>query len=364
MHFYAFGLLAAGAIVSVSADSETQAQGSHPQTWVRHFDNLVSFGDSYTDESRLGYFINHNGTAPPAGLLLPESTSTPGGGITWPRWVSNYTGAMLYNYAVSGAVCDNNIIDRYLGAIHGPFPDVVYEVDAFVADTKFVNATTHKNTLYTNRKSDNTVYSMWIGTNDLGSYAFLTDSSLHGTTIPDYVDCIYKRFDTIYKNGGRYFVLMNTAPLQLSPLYGMPGAGGLSASQYWPDKSGNISEISYKMKEYTSLVNSIFDYRTPFEVEIANRYRGASFAVFDVNSLLTDVYNNPSAYLTSPANVTGQYHKCDVATGSVCVDSSVSLDHYMWYDELHPSEKTDQAIAKEFVKVVKGSSTYATYWES
>jgi hypothetical protein len=31
------------------------------------FDTLVTFGDSYTDENRLGYFINHNGSAPPVG---------------------------------------------------------------------------------------------------------------------------------------------------------------------------------------------------------------------------------------------------------------------------------------------------------
>lgn len=333
---------------------------------------------SYTDESRLSYFISHNGSAPPPGLLLPESNSTAGGGITWDRWVSDYTGAKLYDYAVAGAVCSNNIIYRYLPQIYGPFPDVVYEVNAFEADIKYVNASTGTNTLYTNRRSDNTVYSMWIGTNDLGVDAFLTDSSLHDTVIPDYIDCIYDRFDSIYKDGGRYFVLMNTAPLQLSPLYGLPEAGGVSVSQYWPDKvkilvlkfgeyankrqsTGNLTEISYKMKEYTQLVNTIFSYRTPYELLIAKRYPGASFAIYDVNSLLTDVYNNPSQYLASPANVTAPYHKCD-ATGTVCTNAPESLDHYMWYDDLHPSAKTDQAIAHEFVNVVKGSSKYATYW--
>lgn len=116
------------------------------------------------------------------------------------------------------------------------------------------------------------------------------------------------------------------------------------------------------MKEYTSLVNSIFNYRTPFEVKVANRYPGASFAVFDVHSLLTDIYNNPTKYLSSPPNVQGQYYLCDIATGSKCTKSSLSLDHFMWYDELHPSERTDQVIAKEFAKVVKGLSSYATYW--
>lgn len=116
------------------------------------------------------------------------------------------------------------------------------------------------------------------------------------------------------------------------------------------------------MKEYTYLVNSVSSYRTPYELLIAKRYPGASFAVFDVHSLITGIYNNPSKYLASPANVTGQYYVCDVATGSKCTSSSLSLDHYLWYDELHPSEKTDQVIAKEFAKVVNGSSTLATYW--
>lgn len=191
---------------------------------------------SYTDESRLNYFYAHNGSAPPPGLLLPENNFTSGGGFTWDRWVSNYTGAKLYNYAVSGAVCDNNIIYRYLSYIHGPFPDVVYEVDAFKADIAYINASTGTNTLYTDRKADNTVYSMWIGTNDLGDSAFMTDSQVNDTAIPDYIDCIYDRFDSIYAAGGRYFVLMNTAPLELSPLYGLPKDGGLSTSRYWPNK--------------------------------------------------------------------------------------------------------------------------------
>ncbi|TAQ90007.1 hypothetical protein B7494_g1656 [Chlorociboria aeruginascens] len=340
-----------------SANDGHKAGGS----WVRDFDNLIAFGDSYTDESRLSYFIAHNGTAPPPGTLLPESTDTPGGGITWDRWVSIYSGAKLYNYAVSGAVCDNNMINRYLASINGPFPDVVYEVNAFVADSKYINASTGTNTLYTNRRSDNTVYSIWIGTNDLGNDAFITDSSLHETTIPNYIDCIFNRFETIYNNGGRYFVLMNTAPLQLSPQYGLPGEGGKNATEYWPDKPSNITEVSGKMKEYTQLVNTIFDYRVPFEILIKKRYPGASIAIFDINTFLTDVYNNPIEYnFTAPVNVQNAYHECTAE--SVCVDSALSLDHYFWYDDLHPSQQTDEAIAKEFVRVVKGASKYASYW--
>lgn len=47
--------------------------------------NLVVFGDSYTDESRLAYFTAHNNTPPPVGLLLPESLNASDGGRVWPR---------------------------------------------------------------------------------------------------------------------------------------------------------------------------------------------------------------------------------------------------------------------------------------
>ena len=42
--------------------------------FLERFSSLVAFGDSYTDENRLSYFALHNGSAPPAGTVLPEVT--------------------------------------------------------------------------------------------------------------------------------------------------------------------------------------------------------------------------------------------------------------------------------------------------
>lgn len=77
---------------------------------------------------------------------------------------------------------------------------------------------------------------------------------------------------------------------------------------------------------------------------------------------MTDIYYNPSAYLngTAPLNTTGVVHRCD-ATGANCV-TNPSPDSYMWYDDLHPSEQTERVIAREFVKVVNGTSKWASYW--
>lgn len=117
------------------------------------------------------------------------------------------------------------------------------------------------------------------------------------------------------------------------------------------------------MKNYNHLINSVFAYRTPYELLIAKRYPGASIAVFDVHSLMTHMYNNPTEYFTAPANVTGQYYLCEPPAFTTCTTTSdLSLDHFMWYDELHPSQRSDEIIAAEFVKVVKGESRYAAYW--
>lgn len=119
---------ASSACASASASSATAAPTpTGAAAWsVSQFANLVAFGDSYTDESRLGYFINHKGAAPPVGYLGPESLSASDGGRIWARYVVQYTNELisLYNYAVSGAVCSNNLTPRWFSAINADFPDL------------------------------------------------------------------------------------------------------------------------------------------------------------------------------------------------------------------------------------------------
>ena len=115
------------------------------------------------------------------------------------------------------------------------------------------------------------------------------------------------------------------------------------------------------MKEYTKTVNALLLYRLLFETALQKRYPGAKFVLFDVNTLMTDIYHLPEKFLAMPANVTGQYQVCD-ASGTQCVKDSLGLDHFMWFDYLHPGEKVDENLAKEFVKVVKGASGYAKYF--
>lgn len=171
--------------------------------------------------------------------------------------------------------------------INAPFPDLdLYEVPAFLSDKAFVNSSTGAPYFQPALDGSNAVYAIFDGTNDVGVNAYLTDSQIPGYNLVSYTDCIYSQVDRLYESGARFFVLFNLFPLDLAPMYANASNGGTGPNKYWPDEPSNLTAISAQMNEYVSTVNSIYQYRTPFEVAVANRYPGANFALFDVHSLV------------------------------------------------------------------------------
>lgn len=213
-----------------------------------------------------------------------------------------YADVNLYNYAVSGAVCSNDITPRYFSAIDAPFPALKqYEIPAYIADSKYVE---QNGTKFMINPPDETVYAIWDGTNDLGYYAFIQDEQVEGTTIVTYTDCIYNQIQRVYDNGGRYFVLFNIAPLNLAPEYAAPPYD-VGANQYWPDKPKNHTLLNQRMLEEVVTVNAIFEYRTPFTVEIQRRFPGISIANFDVHGLVSAEHVPIEISVSSRADMRG-----------------------------------------------------------
>lgn len=133
-----------------------------------------------------------------------------------------------------------------------------------------------------------------------------------GTNLTTYVDCIYDQLSRVYDNGGRYFVLINNAPLQWAPEYAAP-PNDVGANQYWPDKPKNHTLLAYRMLEQVVTVNSIFDYRTPVDVVLEHKWPGASFAVFDVNGLVSDRHLTNHACQTADFIADDRYSQQSIA---------------------------------------------------
>lgn len=330
------------------------------------------------------------------------------GGRPWPQYVKQYTasnspsnpnGINLYNYAVSGAVCSNTLTPRSVTVPLNKtilYPSVQeYELPAFLTD--------HLHT--TTIDPTSTIYALWIGTNDLGANAFLTDSQIPGKSIVDYTNCVLEIFHQLYhRAGARYFVLMNVAPLQLAPLYSATRESGLvddGLEREWAGSPENLTRVAGRLGEEVGLVNRIWELEMGGVKRKGEKGRGleeGKFAVMDIYGLvslvfffstssisiaylptylypksssqlnitnfqISDIYHNPTSYLngtTAPLDVRGYNRHCN-ATGGNCQTSS-SPDSFLWFDALHPSEQTDRVIAREFVEVVKGTSRWASYW--
>ena len=166
---------------------------------------------------------------------------------------------------------------------------IEYEVPAFVADQGAINSATGQPTFTPPLTATNAVFDMWIGTNDIGVYAFITDSQVASKTLTDYTNCVFAALDGLYAAGARYFVVNNVLPLWLTELYGREAG----PNHFWPEKSGNFTETSYKMEEYVTTVNNVYKYEIPYEALVANRYPGANFAMFDVYQLVRKPIPSP-----------------------------------------------------------------------
>ncbi|KAH7928796.1 carbohydrate esterase family 16 protein [Leucogyrophana mollusca] len=289
--------------------------------------NFVTFGDSYTD---VGY---------------PAAD----GGYAWPTYAAGYGPFNLYPFAKSGGTCSNNLTYR-------PFPPIVgSQLPTYFDEVK--NGTLHLN-------PKETIYTIWIGTNDLGVNALITGSDAPDVSIVPVRQCAVDIVKVLYASGARNFIMQNILPLDLTVLY----SANSYPNRYW-DAERNSTEWSVFMRELSRSGNAITELMLQ---ALAPTLPAAHIASFDSYGLITDIYNNPHNYLngTAPLNVTGCVKSCvynmnDKDSDPVCTTAEgTDRDSFLWYDELHPSEQTDRIIAREMTAVMKGKPSKWATWLS
>jgi hypothetical protein len=156
--------------------SETLGAGIRPN----QIKNLVTFGDSFTS--------------------VDWSSN---GGTPWPIYAAGYSGVKLFPYAKAGGTCSNNLTYR-------PFPPL-FESQLPLYFSEKANGTVKV-------APQETIYSLWIGTNDLGANALLTGNPGTKASLVEVTDCMVNWVKALYQGGVRNFIFQNVSSLLRSSL--------------------------------------------------------------------------------------------------------------------------------------------------
>ncbi|KAJ3979757.1 hypothetical protein F5890DRAFT_1633195, partial [Lentinula detonsa] len=268
-----------------------------------------SFGDSYT---QTGFVTNDTLPAPgnPLGNpVYPGYTAT--GGANWLDFdATTYNNSLVltYNYAYGGATIDSSLV--------APFEPTVLSVTDQVNEFLDTAASKPASTPWT---SANSLFSIWIGINDLGNSYYLSDNrTSFDTTLLNAEFALVQKLVSYCDVGARNFLFLNVPPTDRSPLM-----------------------LSQSTEAQAMLKANIIDFNSQL-VEFIDDFKASNAGVttflWDANTAFTTILNDPTAYgfidavsygtdlgyfwintlhTTSPANVYWAEGVADVLSGSV-----------------------------------------------
>ncbi|KAI0147715.1 hypothetical protein GGR57DRAFT_243062 [Xylariaceae sp. FL1272] len=271
--------------------STTSAAGSSATQY------FITFGDSY---SQTGFNVT---TGPLA------DASNPLGNPTFPGWTTtggkNWIGDLIteynktlllnYNFAYGGATTSAALVTPY-------DPSVLSLVDQV---DEFSNSiASHPST--TPWTSDNTLFGIWIGVNDVGN-------SWYASNVTDIMNAIMDvytdQLQILYDAGGRNFLLLSVPPIQETPLMLAQGADTDAAEAAIITQYNDLlaSSLASFTADNSGVVAELVDTTTPFQTAI----------------------DDPTAYGATDAT-------CYNADGSTC----------LWFNDYHPGMAIHELVAQ------------------
>jgi hypothetical protein len=126
--------------------------------------------------------------------------------MTWAGHIAtehNTSLTLVYNFAISGSTVDNEIIQAYA-------PDIPSMTDQMT--TWLANLKEHPG--YAPWTSENTLFFIWVGINDVGNS--FSQPGIQGTLTKD-LDRLLEHIETLWDSGARNFALLNV-PRMSTPL--------------------------------------------------------------------------------------------------------------------------------------------------
>ncbi|OCH85022.1 GDSL lipase/acylhydrolase [Obba rivulosa] len=319
-------IFALAAVALIACALPSKAAGPSPNQIKR----LVTFGDSYSDV----VMAADNGTA-------------------WPVWCAIYGNLTLYPFARSGATCSQTLTPRIFPAIfESQLP------------TYFAEVANHSISV----PPEETVYTLWIGTNDVGVGEIIDGQQNPGVTLVNTVQCKMDWITTLYNSGARNFVMQNASGDMLNLQDVILYQADSYPNRYWTAER-NTSEWHIFMTELVASANKLTELMLN---GLAPTLPGTHIGLFDSYKLFTDIRDHPAKYLsgTVPFNVTGAISSCvyplnsnvSAVTPHCTTVEGSAQDSYMWFDEIHPSQRSDWVLAREITAGINNQSSEFLTW--
>lgn len=196
--------------------------------------------------------------------------------------VENTTLELAANLAVGGATTDADLVTPY-----APFPTVYSFKDQLGDFETYLNPAPSAYPW----ESDNTLFSVWMGVNDVGNGWYSSDPAWT-TLLVEILDEYFEFVDALYQAGGRKFLFLTVPPIQLTPYV-------ISLGQ------DTVDALAAAVPQYNDQLQTKFD-------NFTSTYSDVTGWVFDTTDSFTTPVSDPTAYGATDAT-------CDSTTGTTCL---------------------------------------------
>ncbi|KAF8915393.1 hypothetical protein CPB85DRAFT_1432997 [Mucidula mucida] len=262
-----------------------------------------SFGDSYT---QTGFNLT-TGTLPTVGNPLgnpPYPGFTATGGENWVDYVTttyNKSLVLTYNMAYGGATIDSDLVTPYEPTVLS----LTDQINDFLESTSTIPAW----------KSDDTLFSVWIGVNDIGNSYYLSgDRDAFSDVLLDAYFALIENLCVYF--GARNFLFANVPPIDRSPLM-LAQSASAQASE-----NTVIQDFNAKL---TTRANNL-----------ESTHAGVNTFIWDSHAIFTRILDSPTTYGFKDATSFG--------TGS----------DIFWGNNYHPSSYAHKFFGQDVAQVLGG----------
>lgn len=191
--------------------------------------------------------------------------------------------------------------------------------------------------------SDDTLFGIFIGINDVGNSYESQNSSLNAIIFKVYSGLV----DELYQTGARNFLFLNVPPVNRSPL--TQAAGAAAQALEATDIADWNSRVAALSKNLTST------------------YHDATSFLFDTNAIFNQVLDDPCTYVqTCPYKNTTTYCPAyENGTPSWYTFNAtcgIPVDEYFWLNTLHPTFRMHNVTAQHIAEELSSGPCHGFKW--